>query len=109
MLRSCPLACWPCQHQHLCPLPPEGLTTMLEYYSGNDEASSSNGGSSSSRSSWDSDSSWRSSSPSEPLLMPEDFRTTKALAVKHVRVPQNVIQLLADLRIFLQVGPDWAR
>ncbi len=76
---------------------------MLEYYSGNDEANSNGGSSSSSSSSKDSGSSWRSGPP-DALLSPEDFQTTKKLAVKHVRVPQNVIQLLADLRIYLQVG-----
>lgn len=37
------------------------------------------------------------------LLTPDDFETTRRAAMSAVRVPQHVIQLLADLRTYLQV------
>lgn len=38
------------------------------------------------------------------LLTPDDFENTRRAAMSAVRVPQHVIQLLADLRTYLQVG-----
>ncbi len=36
--------------------------------------------------------------------MRDDFETTRARALESVKVPTDVIQLLADLRAFMQVG-----
>jgi hypothetical protein len=37
-------------------------------------------------------------------LTQEDFQGTRAAALAAVRVPQHVIQMLADLRSYLQVS-----
>eukprot|EP00877_Chromochloris_zofingiensis_P000807 jgi/Chrzof1/10727/Cz05g10070.t1 len=72
-----------------------GLTQMLDYYAGNaDDGNSDNGNGSPGPSFAQYDPGMR--------LSPAEFVNTRLEAAKCVRVPQNVIQLLADLRTFLQ-------
>lgn len=68
---------------------------MLDYYAGNaDDGNSDNGNGSPGPSFAQYDPGMR--------LSPAEFVNTRLEAAKCVRVPQNVIQLLADLRTFLQ-------
>eukprot|EP00879_Flechtneria_rotunda_P016353 GHRR01017110.1.p1 GENE.GHRR01017110.1~~GHRR01017110.1.p1 ORF type:complete len:436 (+),score=134.72 GHRR01017110.1:170-1477(+) len=76
-----------------------GLTQMLDYYAGNsyDEesygpSSSNDGGSRTGEMQID---------PAARLTL-DDFQQTRTAALQAVRVPQHVIQLLADLRGYLQ-------
>ncbi|KAF6260517.1 AAA domain-containing protein [Scenedesmus sp. NREL 46B-D3] len=92
-----------------------GLTQMLDYYAGNsyddgDSVTPSSGGARSTT--IQASSGWQcvlrahvqlgeTVDPSARLTM-DDFQQTRAAALSAVRVPQHVIQLLADLRSYLQ-------
>lgn len=78
-----------------------GLTQMLDYYAGNsyDEGDGRMGGSNgSSRGARSGEMQFDASM----RLSADDFESTRREAMRAVRVPQHVIQLLADLRTYLQ-------
>ncbi|WIA32331.1 hypothetical protein OEZ86_003170 [Tetradesmus obliquus] len=75
-----------------------GLTQMLDYYAGN---SYDDGDSVTPSSSRGARSTTIQVDPSARLTM-DDFQQTRTSALAAVRVPQHVIQLLADLRSYLQ-------
>jgi hypothetical protein len=66
-----------------------GLAQMLNYYSGNDEGSGSK---------------LLNNVASSMMVTREDIKRCKSEALRSVRVPQNVIQMITDLRTYLQVG-----
>lgn len=72
-----------------------GLTQLLDYYAGNDEAAN---GSAAAGSSGAGAAGERVAIDPKKRLTAKEFAAVRSEAVKRVRVPQHVIQLVADLR-----------
>jgi hypothetical protein len=80
------------------PRPPKGLTQLLDYYGNADAANGDGGDSSSSSSSGAVSGSGAVTLDPQQRLTLKEIAGVRAAAVRRVKVPDNVIQLVADLR-----------